>query len=347
MNKISLTAIAIILSAGSALAQSESYKNLISYVKNQGWSFYTDKLIYLKQSESGNGTFTLPGYREYKIFCVAEYSEVTDVDSWVYDEEDNLLGKDIDANRMAIVTFDVPEQADFKVTIKNIKSTKPYDRFECRILVTYRTKSFSNTNTYSNSSSTSMTETELYQKGDEYYYGRGVTKNYTEAIKWYKLAANKGYGKAMYDLGFMYRKGQGVSVDYAEAMRWYRMAVDKGNDEAMNDLGYMYKKGEGVSVNYTEAMRWYRMAANRGNTSAMNRIGLLYDNGEGVEQDYWEALKWFMRAADNGDLTGMYNVGMLYKNGRGVKKNIEEARRWLKKAADGGYEDAKEKLKTL
>ena len=35
-----------------------------------------------------------------------------------------------------------------------------------------------------------------YQLGEAYFYGRGVTKNYTEAEKWYKKAAQQYNSKA-------------------------------------------------------------------------------------------------------------------------------------------------------
>jgi len=56
----------------------------------------------------------------------------------------------------------------------------------------------------------------------------------------------------------MHGKGDGVSQDYAEAVRWYRLAVDQGNAGAQNNLGVMYKNGEGVLQDYAEAVRLYR-----------------------------------------------------------------------------------------
>ena len=52
------------------------------------------------------------------------------------------------------------------------------------------------------------------------------------------LAANQ--------IGFMYAWGQGVAQDYGEAMRWFRLAADRGNAVAMNNIGELYAKGQGV-----------------------------------------------------------------------------------------------------
>ena len=37
--------------------------------------------------------------------------------------------------------------------------------------------------------------------GDMYYFGRGVPKDYTQAVSWYRKAAQQGYAKAQYNLG--------------------------------------------------------------------------------------------------------------------------------------------------
>jgi uncharacterized protein len=41
--------------------------------------------------------------------------------------------------------------------------------------------------------------------------------------------AEKGYAGAQYSLGWMYFNGQGVPKDYDEALRWYREAADQGH----------------------------------------------------------------------------------------------------------------------
>ena len=59
---------------------------------------------------------------------------------------------------------------------------------------------------------------------------------YSEAVRLYRLAADKGFAKAQGWLGFMYETGIGVPIDYAEAGRWYRRAADQGNAGARSSL---------------------------------------------------------------------------------------------------------------
>jgi tetratricopeptide (TPR) repeat protein len=127
-------------------------------------------------------------------------------------------------------------------------------------------------------------------------------KNYVEAMRWYRMAADQGNAVAQTNIGFLYQQhGQGVSQDYAEAMRWYRMAADQGNAVAQNNIGVAYEKGQGVSQDNVEAMRWYRMAADQGNAVAQNNIGWMIAHGEGVSKDCTVAKQWLDEAAAAGN----------------------------------------------
>jgi len=66
----------------------------------------------------------------------------------------------------------------------------------------------------------------------------------------------------------MFDSGDGVKQDHTEAVRWYRKAAEHGNVFAQNNLGVMYNKGDGVKQDYVEAVRWYLKAAEQGNISA-------------------------------------------------------------------------------
>lgn len=69
-----------------------------------------------------------------------------------------------------------------------------------------------------------------------YYNGLGVPQNYTEAVQWFRKAAEEGLADAQYYLGKCYYDGQGVSQDYNEAIVWYRKAAENGNTDAQVSL---------------------------------------------------------------------------------------------------------------
>ena len=44
----------------------------------------------------------------------------------------------------------------------------------------------------------------------------------------------------------MYEYGRGVPQDKSEAVSWYRKAAEQGDESAQTKLGMMYKNGYGV-----------------------------------------------------------------------------------------------------
>jgi len=113
--------------------------------------------------------------------------------------------------------------------------------------------------------------------------------------------ARQGDAQAQTDLGLMYGLGQGVPKDYQEAVKWFRKAAEQGLARAQGSLGSMYAKGRGVPKDYREAVQWYRKAAEQGLAMAQGYLGVMYRLGRGVPKDYVRAYQWFSLAAAQGD----------------------------------------------
>jgi TPR repeat protein len=134
---------------------------------------------------------------------------------------------------------------------------------------------------------------------DIYYYGRGVSPDSKEAVKWLKSAAVLGDAKAAYMLGVIYKLGHGlpaVPKDRNEAAMWYQIAVNRGHKEALYDLGEMYYR-EG---NYQQAAMLLPLSSNSGNASAAFIMGELFRKGLGVPHDNNLAAKWHRLALQRG-----------------------------------------------
>jgi TPR repeat protein len=165
-------------------------------------------------------------------------------------------------------------------------------------------------------------------------------KNYSEEMRWYRLAAGRGDAAAEINVGELYANGWSVPQNYPEAMRWFRKAADQGNAAAQNKIGVLYANGGGVPRNYAEAMHWFHLAAAQGYAAAQDNIGSLYENGSGVPQDYAEAMRWLRMAADQGYAVAQNKIGVMYQRGWGVSPNYAEAMRWYQMAANQGYAPA-------
>ena len=88
--------------------------------------------------------------------------------------------------------------------------------------------------------SQSMSAKDAYERGANYYYGRnGFGKDYAEAVKWYRKAAEQGHAHAQFNLGWMYENGEGVAKDDYEAVKWYCMAAVQGVEDAKKALKRM------------------------------------------------------------------------------------------------------------
>ena len=80
---------------------------------------------------------------------------------------------------------------------------------------------------------------------DRYYHGEGVPKDYVEAAKWYRKAAEQELAIAQFNLGWIYENGEGVPKDMAEATKWYRKAAEQGDADAKEWLEENAKEEKG------------------------------------------------------------------------------------------------------
>jgi len=141
----------------------------------------------------------------------------------------------------------------------------------------------------------------MFDKGNEYYFGRGVSKDYKQAFSWFRKAADAGNTTAMANLGVMYEHGYGVETDYNQALTWNRKAAEAGDANGMNNLGFMYRYELGVAEDYPKAFGWFRKAAEAGSPFGMDNLAEMYENGYGVEKDPRQAINWYRKAAQLGD----------------------------------------------
>ena len=71
-----------------------------------------------------------------------------------------------------------------------------------------------------------------YWLGSCYDFGFCVAQDKSEAVKWYRKAAEQGLADGQYWLGRCYAEGEGVAQDKTEAIKWYRKAAEQGHEKA-------------------------------------------------------------------------------------------------------------------
>jgi len=122
---------------------------------------------------------------------------------------------------------------------------------------------------------------------------------FTFAVKLYGPLAEQGDVRAQNGLGALYDNGLGVPRrDSSEAVKWYRRAAEKGYAPAQANLCGTYFMGRGVSRDYAEAVKWCVRDAEQNDANGQSLLGNMYANGIGVPQDYVEGYKWLTLAAE-------------------------------------------------
>ena len=64
--------------------------------------------------------------------------------------------------------------------------------------------------------------------------------------------AEQGSADAQCKLGFAYADGEGVPQNFSEACRWFRLAAQQGQSEAQFSLGVLTNSGQGTAQNVAE-----------------------------------------------------------------------------------------------
>lgn len=120
----------------------------------------------------------------------------------------------------------------------------------------------------------------VYELGLKYYAGTNdIAKNLSEAINYFRMAAERGHDKAQVMLGCCYYNGEGVSVDYDMAAYWFKKAAESGNEIAQQYLAtcYLYI-GEQCSSNeeYFQAEMYWQRSYQLGCLEASQKLAWLY-----------------------------------------------------------------------
>lgn len=150
-------------------------------------------------------------------------------------------------------------------------------------------------------------------------------------LSWLGTAAKRGHTKSQLQLGHLHSLPGG---QLSEAVKWYRTAAESGSEEGQAALGRCFEDGRGVPQDYAEALKWYRESAENRGKHGPYCLGSCYAEGKGVVADPVEASKWFRQAAERGLEEAMLEIGKRYERGEGVPLNSSEAARWLREAAE-------------
>ncbi len=149
-------------------------------------------------------------------------------------------------------------------------------------------------------------------------------RNYALALKEITPLARNGHVEAQHLLGLMYYMGRGVVRDYKQAMTWHRKAADKGKADAQYVVGAMYYTGNAVPQDHRHAVDWFRKAAAQGHAEAQHALGLMYRyHAAGLPEDKVLAYMLWNLAAAGGNANAVDQRAAIAK--RMTPEQIDEA----------------------
>lgn len=172
-----------------------------------------------------------------------------------------------------------------------------------------------------------------------------IKKDYFEAAKWYRKAAEQGSIEALNKIEDLYGyKLPGEPFDRAElrnlTLSELRKAAERGVVKALLSLGEEYYSKE----NYEEALKWLGKAAVKGSDRAQQVIDGTYRtvNGKWIRKQRSSVFSDdTFSHAEQGNSLAQYDLGKSFKYGGGfIAKDIDEAIIWYEKSANNGNSKA-------
>lgn len=176
----------------------------------------------------------------------------------------------------------------------------------------------------------------MHQMGRFYYFGDSIQQNYKEAVRWYTIAADKGYPNSQNNLALCYLYGDGVPVNIEKAMQLLYLAAAQDLPNAMHILANIFGNKDNIVYNPDSCFYWDKRAADLEYIYSQYQLSLYYENGFGTELNEEQAFNWALKAAQKGYVEAEERVVHLYIDGKGIEKDDEALLYWLQLAASHG-----------
>lgn len=168
--------------------------------------------------------------------------------------------------------------------------------------------------------------------------GLGVEQNETAAAEYYRRAAQRNDGDALYSLGLLGLEGRG-GVSKAEAESFLSRAGRAGNAAAAEALGFALLSGEIGRLDANAAALWLARAADAGRTGAAYPAALLFTGQDGANIDFTRARKYLEQAGNAGVGAAAADLGLLLLQGRLGAPDEAAAAAWFQRAAEYGDQE--------
>ncbi|OYU42236.1 MAG: hypothetical protein CFE44_25150, partial [Burkholderiales bacterium PBB4] len=185
----------------------------------------------------------------------------------------------------------------------------------------------------------------------------------SEASGLIRRGADAGSSDAIFNMGYLAENGIGQAKDMDEALRWYRLGAERQDTRAMHRLGLIYVDGiGGIARDEATGVGWFVQAADRmlrivnslnafdvlvfglddprrrsnhsrlatSDPSLALKLGIYLADKKNRGRDPKEAIRLLRIAADVGVPAAALQLGVMYAEGDGAPKNNVEAIKWFR-----------------
>jgi TPR repeat protein len=160
-----------------------------------------------------------------------------------------------------------------------------------------------------------------------------------EALKYFQIAANKGYADAQYKLGRFFSGKIRAEQKINKAMETYISSADKSQSTANCSLGLMYLQGKDVPQNLNKAFKHFASAAAKNKPKSQAKADAVEKNK--AEQELKKSLDWFNTAVEHHRIIANCEVGCIEREG------CENAIEYYKMSAKQGIQEAQVDLGSI
>ncbi|MCU7837219.1 MAG: sel1 repeat family protein [gamma proteobacterium symbiont of Taylorina sp.] len=101
--------------------------------------------------------------------------------------------------------------------------------------------------------------------------------------------ANKNNANAQFALATLYFDGNGMMQDNSQALTWFRKAAENNHNQAQYNLGIMLANGMSIEADLVEAYAWLKISKNNGYSPAGEVIKQLGAELSSTEKKQTEA----------------------------------------------------------
>ena len=193
--------------------------------------------------------------------------------------------------------------------------------------------------------------------GEQYFYGRNRSRNFTLAALWFRKAAEQQNPVAMFDYAMCLENGLGVEKNSYDAFLLYQKAFRNGVQAAGLRVAAIYMSGlpggtgdkptPPVLSDRDKALEIYERLRSEKYIPAWRELANWYlaiPADERDDDDLRKVFQYAKYAAENGDAIGMRLLGDCYFIGIGCTRSEKSMFEWMDRAARHGDLEAVSKV---